>query len=66
MNCDCTCLDCAQRQARRVLVQKLDDFAQSLKPLNYCGIQLDAEDAEELVFMLEFAAAVIKERDEPA
>ena len=44
---------------RQVLVTDLIDFADSLKPIS--GIQLDAESVDQLVFLLEHAAEVIKD-----
>ena len=56
-NCTCNC--CLERMGRQVLVTDLIDFADSLKPIS--GIQLDAESVDQLVFLLEHAAEVIKD-----
>ncbi len=44
-----------------MLVEDLTRFAASLEPMNYSGIELDVEDAEELVALLEIAAETITE-----
>jgi hypothetical protein len=48
-----------------VLAAELQEYAEWFKPLTYCGIQLDVETVEDLVALLELAADVLTELNEP-